>query len=845
MRKEPLTFLIATLFMLVCLFITARGWERSAEWRPNRSGGAAGGESAPVPAPASLDPDFSRLWDVSGGDPFTSLEGRMPLPPSVLAAPAPPLPAPLLPSPQPRPDFAAWPTWRYPSLAPGAARIAADKVPAMDGVQALIGAPLVTPPPPPADRKLDIIFLRSGGRVECEVLFDGDPNADVIARVKGQVTHYTRSEILRIERSFTPAQQVQEQSKKLARDDATGRYKLAQFALDQGLSAEARRELELALGANPKHLDAVLLLGRLLREAMDLDAELRVYQRATAVGIGRAEEVYARLADLYEALGLRVDAARACEQALGLLPTHAGARARLARSLLGQGDVSAAAAQCAKAKSVGAETPEVQGVAGLVALRQGDFAVAQTALKIATAAPGASSDSWNALGVACWWGGDPGAAGTAFEKAVTTEPSSAAGWVNLGLLNLAAGRTSEADALFKEAFRRDPSSADALAGLGAITLVQQKWPEADTQFAAALEVAPDNVAASIGRAWLALQGGKPAEAETFAVAAARSDFSCGEALALLGIAQASQGRFRDAVSTFQLLASRDRQRPGLHAALAACLAGSGDLEGAEAALKEAVTINPDDADAKAVAACLEYLRGNLSEAQRKFEALQKSGAGGAYVAGAIARIQDSAGKVMWEDRFDRADRDALGRGWTQADKFGVHAKIASRRARFSGTQAGEDWGQTAIDQPADLDLFVSVEGEIDPSEADKALAGVHLVAHGGTGGGKAGVFLARTERGRIAWCVTTDSDKPSTWTEAGDAPTGPLTLTIERTVVNRRDAGFQFRVNGQVIAETKVDDWRPSGRATVGVFGAALKGQVWSLDVRRFRMVERKKEARH
>ncbi|MBI3096702.1 MAG: tetratricopeptide repeat protein [Planctomycetes bacterium] len=846
MRKEPLVFGVSGLVMLACLFLTARGWERPSEWRPNRTAGGAETESAPIPTPATLDSDFTHLWDASGGDPFTSLQGRMPLPPSILAAPVPSRPAPILPPPQPRPDFAAWPTHRYPSLAPGATRVAAEALPPMDALQSLIGAPLQTPPPAPPERKPDLIFLRNGGKVECEVLFDGDPAADVIARVKGQVSHYPRSNILRIERVFTPAQQVQEQSRKLARDDASGRYKLAQFALEQGLSIEARRELEQVVAANPKHLDAVLALGCLLREAMDLDGELRVYRRAVSVGIGRAEEVYARLADLYESMGLRGEAVRACEQALGLLPTHAGARARLARSLLGQGDVAAASAHCAKARSVGAESPEVQGVAGLIALRQGDFAAAQASLKAATAAPGGASDLWSALGVASWWGGDPAAAGAAFQRAIITLPSISTGWVNLGLLHLAAGRYSEADALLREAFRRDPASADALAGLGALAVAQQKWTEADASFAAALEIAPDHVAAAAARAWLALQGARPAEAEPLALAAARADFSHGEAIHLLGIAQAAQGRFREAVSTFSLLASRDRNRPGLHAALAAAYAGVGELDFAEAALKAALEVDPADAEAKSVAACLEYLRGNLSEAQRKFEALQKSGAGNAYVTSAIARIQDSAGKVMWEDHFERADRAALGRGWTASDKFGVHARIASRRVRFSGTQSGEDWGQTTIDQPADIDLFVSAEADLDPAGAEKALSGIHFVAHGGTGGGgKAAAFLGRTERGKIAWCIVTDGDKPSQWTEAGDVPAGPLTLSIERTVLHRRDAGFQFRVNGHVVAETKVDDWRPGGRATVGVFGAALKGQEWSLDVRRFRMVERKKEDRH
>jgi hypothetical protein len=108
--------------------------------------------------------------------------------------------------------------------------------------------------------RADVVYLRSGGKVEGVVVSDA-PDA-VKVKTRFGVQTIARSDVDRIEKKETPEQVYAKRLAALRGDDVAGLLELAQFCKEKDLVAEWKATLEKVIAADPKNAEAQTALGR-------------------------------------------------------------------------------------------------------------------------------------------------------------------------------------------------------------------------------------------------------------------------------------------------------------------------------------------------------------------------------------------------------------------------------------------------------------------------------------------------------------------------------------------------------------------------------------------------------
>ena len=267
-------------------------------------------------------------------------------------------------------------------------------------------------------------------------------------------------------------------------------------------------------------------------------------------------------------------------------PEDAGARARLGLALLELGDVGGAEAEIGKARDMGADRRSTAAVECRVLVARNAY---QRVLD------------------ECVDLGDP---------AVDPDLAIARGEALLGLQ-----RFSEAQANFEVAAKARPSSLNAIQGLASAALGLEGAAGARRVF----EAAPPAVKEQ-ARYWLALgsvelRGGDFAAAERAFSAAAekteREEDSRDRLSSLAGLteAQLRQGKTQQAAATSDLLLQAAPKSPYAKILRAQAAAGAGDLATARTLLEEAVSADPENAEARTMLGLVNMQQGNLGQAE--------------------------------------------------------------------------------------------------------------------------------------------------------------------------------------------------------------------------------------
>jgi predicted Zn-dependent protease len=157
-------------------------------------------------------------------------------------------------------------------------------------------------------------------------------------------------------------------------------------ALESGQADRAVHALRVALGDNPRDLEAASLLAELLRERdapreaeAVLVALLRDPPSAPAAAVRKLPQVWAALADVRLALGDPAGAARACHRGLKLAPAHAELHWLLGNAFLDADAPKEAAASYQRALVTRPFDPETWHNLGVALERLGDAEAASRA----------------------------------------------------------------------------------------------------------------------------------------------------------------------------------------------------------------------------------------------------------------------------------------------------------------------------------------------------------------------------------------------------------------------------------------------------------------------------------
>jgi predicted O-linked N-acetylglucosamine transferase (SPINDLY family) len=280
------------------------------------------------------------------------------------------------------------------------------------------------------------------------------------------------------------------------RDDAYRRYQA-------GDTAAAVRLCEQLLREDPRHADALYLLGAAAQEAGRLGEAAELIGRAVGLAPGNAVFLNT-LGEVHLARGGAADAAACFRRAVALHPTYERAHNNLGRVLLAQGDLPAAAACFTEAARLNPTYPTGHNNLGAVLQAQGRLDDAAGRFRQALALRPDYPEAHCNLATVVQALGDPVAAASHFREAIRLRRDYPRAHHGLGRALEAVCDFPAALACYREAVRLKPDFVEALESLGNLLQLLPDWDGARAAFERVLGLQPGN-AAAFGRLVFARQ----------------------------------------------------------------------------------------------------------------------------------------------------------------------------------------------------------------------------------------------------------------------------------------------------------------------------------------------------
>ncbi len=300
-----------------------------------------------------------------------------------------------------------------------------------------------------------------------------------------------------------------------------------------GRLQEAAQLYRQLLADNPRHADALHLLGVVMHQTGDIPHALQLIKSAIAVDSSRPLYHY-NLGEVCSAAKDFEEAKAAYSKAVELEPGAAGAWFGLALANYSQGDASETIAHCRRALALLPNMAEAQRLLamGLVASR--DFAAADVCYQqLLQLTPNDGTALWQWGTLACEMGNFDRARGC-HQRAIALQPRMAELNLGLGDVEATAGEWAAAIAAYQTALVLNPDLASAHKQLGAAYQATGQFEAAIEHYRRAIALAP-NVAAvhyNVGTALGSL--GRRDEAANCYRAALRIDPRYVDALVNLG-----------------------------------------------------------------------------------------------------------------------------------------------------------------------------------------------------------------------------------------------------------------------------------------------------------------------
>ncbi len=247
-----------------------------------------------------------------------------------------------------------------------------------------------------------------------------------------------------------------------------------------GQTAQAIQVAQRAVAANPRNVDARLLLGSLLMEKGDRDGSMHQLNEAVRLRPNSAEAQNA-LGEAYHNFGDSKSARAPFEKSVALNPGFAQGHVNLGLVLLESGELPNASVHLNRAIALLGRKPDAA---------YAHYLLAKVYL--------AQSNAQNAA--------------AQLESAVSIRPDMAEAWSELGQARKLLLDETGATAAFERAVKRDPSDAIAQYRLGAEYLEQEKIDPAVEHLQAAYKLKPDDQSTLNSLQMALREQGKPEEA---------------------------------------------------------------------------------------------------------------------------------------------------------------------------------------------------------------------------------------------------------------------------------------------------------------------------------------------
>lgn len=356
---------------------------------------------------------------------------------------------------------------------------------------------------------------------------------------------------------------------------------------------EAEKLYRQILQQDPRHADALHLLGLIAQEAGRLDAAATLIQQALAVN-PNVPSYHLNLGLVHQAAGQPVSAIECFRQALRLRPDYAEAHTNLGAVLKAQGLLENAAASLREALRLRPDLAEAHSNLGQVLEQQGKLAEAVASCREALRLKPELAEGHYNLAVALRRSGDSEAALHHFRTCLRIKPGYAAAQAGLRELLQALGRPDETVVPMPAADAGAIASAEESFNRAMALFQQGQLDEAVAQFRAGLQRYPGSAPAHnhLGNALQEL--GRLDEAVAAYRQALAIQPTYADAHNNLGNTLQRAGRLDEAVESYRRALQTQPRHFAAHSNLAVLFKDQGQLDEATTHLDMALAIQPNN-----------------------------------------------------------------------------------------------------------------------------------------------------------------------------------------------------------------------------------------------------------
>jgi tetratricopeptide (TPR) repeat protein len=300
-----------------------------------------------------------------------------------------------------------------------------------------------------------------------------------------------------------------------------------------------------------------------------------------------------------------------------------------------------------------------------------------------------SAAGYLALGRALRIAGDTERAQQALDQALKLNPQLSGAWYEKGLMSIDSGTMPEATGLFAKAVECDGSNTAARMQLASLLLRRGDWTAAHAQLDAVLKIDPSNAGAHDGLGLILTQQGHPQEAIAEFRKSVRIDPSFAEAQESLGETLAETGDWSGARTALEKALAGNLQDASMATyALANALKHLNDSDGAEAEFSKARTLMRrqvalDKARSNNDRGLQLWYQGDLDGAEAAFRQALADDA-------SYAEAHNNLGGVLWQMKKQAEARDEF------AAAIGAKPDFAKARNNLGNALLGEGKLDAAI-----------------------------------------------------------------------------------------------------------------------------------------------------
>ena len=364
-----------------------------------------------------------------------------------------------------------------------------------------------------------------------------------------------------------------------------------------GRLAEAEACYRRMLAAQPRHPDALHLLGLIAHQVGRHDAAVDLIRQA--IQQNREDASYfSNLGCALRDLGRFEEAVAACREAIRIKPDLAESYVNLSNALKGQGRLDEAVAACRQAIRIKPDLAQAHLNLSNALRGQGKLDEAIAACRHAIGIRPELAEAHSTLGVTLSDRGEPDAAVAAYREAIRIKPGLVEAHFNLANALSDQGKLDEAVGAYRHAIGINPAMAEVYCGLGAALRRQGELDEAVSACRQAIGIKPEHADAHFNL------GNALSDRREFGAAVAayhqaiRIKPGMAEAHCNLGTALFGQGSIDEAVAAYRQAIRVESDVPESHFNLGNGLRDLGRLDEAEAAFRQALHLRPDYAEAR-------------------------------------------------------------------------------------------------------------------------------------------------------------------------------------------------------------------------------------------------------